>query len=69
LKGERKDGERWKTSIDAARDDARARTIQLIENGAVAAKTIINKTSAEVPGSAADIFNASWPAVIAVGLR
>jgi hypothetical protein len=41
------------------------RTVQLIENGAVAAKTIICKMPIEVRGPAADIFNASWPSAIA----
>ena len=36
----------------------------LIEKGAVAAKGAIRKLPFEIRGSAADLFNASWPAVI-----
>lgn len=65
LKKEEKNEKHWKTVIDTASDDAKRITIQLIENGAVAAKTIISKIPVEARGAATDIFNACWPSVIA----
>jgi hypothetical protein len=65
LKREEKDGKSPKSVLEAASDDARMRTVLLIENGAVAAKTIICKMPIEARGPAADIFNASWPSAIA----
>jgi hypothetical protein len=65
LKGEEKDGKSPESVLEAASDDARMRIVRLIENGAVAAKTIICKMPIEVRGPAADIFNVSWQSAIA----
>lgn len=64
LKEEKTDAAHWEVVIVDANEEAKKGGLQLIENGAVAAKCSIRKLPFEIRGSAADLFNASWPAVI-----
>jgi hypothetical protein len=64
LKEEKKDAAHWEVVINDASEEAKRRALQLIENGAVAAKCAIRTLPFEIRGSAAGLFNASWPAVI-----
>lgn len=64
LKEEKKDAAHWEVVINRASEEAKRSVLRLIENGAVATKSTIRKLPGEIRGSAADLFNASWPAVI-----
>lgn len=64
LKEEKKDAAHWEVVINDASDKAKRSVLTLIENSAVATKSTIRKLPVEIRGPAADLFNASWPAVV-----